>query len=469
MKAISTLAIAAIVIIVIAAIGVAAYFIIHHSSSTTTPTTSSPITLTVVTFSGESAQFIQYAGELFHQLHPNVQVQVIQYPFSQYIDKELTALEAHSSQYDIIGFTSTSALDVEPYLLPLNQSDFNFSDIIYPQEDFGGTYYNITTGKTEIIGIAYETAVYLLAYNATIFGNQTLAQEFEQEYHMNFSPVTYKNWTVVLDVDQFLTSHHITKYGFLIDDHVAHGIIDAFPAVFGWYYFRDTSINMGNPSGLPNYNIMFEGKILPGFNYPLPSFNSTSGVEALITYRELVSYEPNPSQIQISYDNLPSFFSQAAGAFLFTSQLSYINNSKDVLLAPLPGGYAETGTDFLGISKYSAHPQLALEFLQFLVSPNVQEIAFLKFGKFPISKQAFISLISNSSIPAYQREWLQETYIAALNASANPPNIPPTYPSLIPSFNNEVFQFLTAPQYNETYAMQILQQAASAWVKAVSS
>ncbi|MEM0092476.1 MAG: carbohydrate ABC transporter substrate-binding protein, partial [Saccharolobus sp.] len=156
------------------------------------------------------------------------------------------------------------------------------------------------------------------------------------------------------------------------------------------------------------------------------------------------------------------------GAFLFTSQLSYINNSKDVLLAPLPGGYAETGTDFLGISKYSAHPQLALEFLQFLVSPNVQEIAFLKFGKFPISKQAFISLINNSSIPAYQREWLQETYIAALNASANPPNIPPTYPSLIPSFNNEVFQFLTAPQYNETYAMQILQQAASAWVKAVS-
>ncbi|MEM1600339.1 MAG: carbohydrate ABC transporter substrate-binding protein, partial [Sulfolobaceae archaeon] len=71
-------------------------------------------------------------------------------------------------------------------------------------------------------------------------------------------------------------------------------------------------------------------------------------------------------------------------------------------------------------------------------------------------------------IPAYQREWLEETYIAALNASANPPNIPPTYPSLIPSFNNEVFQFLTAPQYNETYAMQILQQAASAWVKAVS-
>ncbi|MEM1630222.1 MAG: carbohydrate ABC transporter substrate-binding protein, partial [Saccharolobus sp.] len=79
MKAISTLAIVAIVIIVIAAIGVAAYFIIHHPSSTT----SSPITLTVVTFSGESAQFIQYAGELFHQLHPNVQVQVIQYPFSQ--------------------------------------------------------------------------------------------------------------------------------------------------------------------------------------------------------------------------------------------------------------------------------------------------------------------------------------------------------------------------------------------------
>ncbi|BFI76570.1 extracellular solute-binding protein [Sulfurisphaera ohwakuensis] len=469
MKAISTIAIAIIVIVVIAIIAAATYFIISsHHTPTTTTTSTTPITLTVVTFSGTSANFIQYAGELFHQLHPNVEVQVVQYPFSEYISKELTALEAHSSQYDIIGFTSTSALSVAPYLLPLNQSDFNFSDIIYPQEDFGGLYYNTSTGKTEIIGIAYETAVYLMAYNMTVFNNQTLAEEFEQEYHMNFSPITYKNWTVVLDVDEFLTSHHITKYGFLIDDHVAHGIIDAFPAVFGWYYFRDSSINLGNPSGIPNYNIMFEGKILPGYNYPLPSFNSTSGVEALMTYRELVNYEPNPSQIQISYDNLPEFFSQAAGAFLFTSQLSYINNSQDVLLAPLPGGYAETGTDFLGISKYSAHPQLALEFLQFLVSPKVQEIAFLKFGKFPVSKEAFNNLISNSSLPYYQREWLQETYIAALNASANPPNIPPTYPKLIPSFNNLVFQFLTSPQYNETYAMEILQQAANEWISALS-
>jgi len=79
---------------------------------------------------------------IFHQIHPNVQVEVIKYPFSEYIQKELTALEAHSSQYDIVGFTSTSALHVAPYLLPLNQSVFNFSDIIYPQEDFGGLYYN---------------------------------------------------------------------------------------------------------------------------------------------------------------------------------------------------------------------------------------------------------------------------------------------------------------------------------------
>jgi len=477
MKAISTLAIAIIIIIVIAVVAAAAYFITSSShpsvATTTTPTiatnTTAPVTLTVVTFSGESANFIQYAGELFHQIHPNVQVEVIKYPFSEYIQKELTALEAHSSQYDIVGFTSTSALDVAPYLLPLNQSVFNFSDIIYPQEDFGGLYYNASTNKTEIIGIAYETAVYLMAYNATIFDNQTLAQEFEQEYHMNFSPITYENWTVVLDVDQFLMSHHITKYGFLIDDHVAHGIIDAFPAVYGWYYFRNSSLNMGNLAGLPNYNIMFEGKILPGFNYPLPSFDSTSGVQALITYRELVSYEPSPSQIQISYDNLPEFFSQGAGAFLFTSQLSYINNSKDVLLAPLLGGYAETGTDFLGISKYSAHPQLALEFLQFLVSPKIQESAFLKYGKSPISKQAFLSLVSNSSLPSYQREWLQETYLSALNATANPPNVPQTYPSLIPSFNNEAFQFLTASQYNEIYAMYVLQQAANAWIKALSS
>ncbi|BBL46459.1 extracellular solute-binding protein [Metallosphaera sedula] len=435
------------------------------TSSTSTTTTSSNVTLTVVTFSGESAQFIQYAGELFHQEHPNVQVQVIQYPFSDYIDKELTVLTGHSSQYDIIGFTSTSAQRVSPYLL--NLTNFNLSQVIAQQEDFGGIIYNVTTGQREVVGVSYETAVYLMAYRESIFSNQTLANEFTSEYHVPFNPNDWTNWTEVIWADQFLTSHNITQYGFLIDDHVSHGIIDAFPAVYGWYYIRDNSISNGT-TGIPGFNIMFTGYIPAGMKFPVPSFNSSAGVEALETYAQLVKYDPNPSQLQVSYDNLPELFPQAPGGFMFTSQLSYLNSSvaQDTYLAPLPGGYAETGTDLLGVSKYSAHPQLAEEFLQFLVSPQVQEIAFLKFGKFPVNQQAFLDLISNTSIPSYQREWLNATYHAALNAWANPPNVPPTYISLITDFNNQVFSYLTGQISNP---QQALETAAQQWATAVES
>ncbi|BCU68963.1 ABC transporter substrate-binding protein [Stygiolobus caldivivus] len=470
MKGLSGKVIGVVVVVLIIIVVLGVYLSTSHPSTaptTPSPTSTSNVTLTVVTFRGQSANFIQYAGELFSQEHPGVTVKVYAYPFSEYITKELTVLEAGSSQYDIIGYTSTSAQKVAPYLITLNQSDFNMSDIIMPQEDFGGIIYNVTSHQNEMIGVAYETAVYLLAYKSNIFDNQTLANEFYQQYHVPFNPAMWDNWTDVIDVDQFLTSHHITEYGFLIDDHVSHGIIDAYPAVFGWYYIRDSSLSQGG-YGIPGFNIMFENYIPSGLSYPLPSFNSTAGVEALETYKALVSYEPNPSSLQVCYGNIGELYSNASGAFLFTTQISELPSSQvnQTLLAPLPGGYAETGTDFLGISKYSLHKQLALEFLQFLLSPKVQELAFLKFDKFPVSKEAFTQLISNSSIPSFQREWLNATYNAALEAWANPPNIPPTYSSLIPDFNNEVYSYLIGQANNPS---SVLQAAASEWVSAVES
>lgn len=441
------------------------------SMSSSVPSTSSPsqlppiplpqgtVNINLITFSGKSAQFLTYAAQQFHKLYPNYTVNVVQEPFSNYISVEKTSLASHSNQYTILGFTSTSALGLQPYLLTLNSSYFNMSDLIQNQEEFGGYYYNSSTG-TQVIGLVYETAVYLMAYNPNIFNNQTLAEEFFSQYHMNFSPTTYQNWTVVLDVDQFLVSHNITKYGFLIDDHEAHGIIDAYPAVYGWYYSRNSSLNAGNPAGLPNFNIMFQGKVTSGLSYPLPSFNSTSGVEALQVYKELVSYEPNPSQIQISYDNLAEFYNQSPGAFLFTSQLSGLKTKYSI--STLPGGYAETGTDFLGINKYSTPSQVAVAelYLRFILSPQMQEVMYYNFGKFPASKTAFQQILGNSSLSSTDLFNLKQVYKAALEAYANPPNIPPTYTSLIPDFNNLIFQYITGQTNDPT---QVLDQAAREW------
>jgi multiple sugar transport system substrate-binding protein len=122
----------------------------------------------------------------------------------------------------------------------------------------------------------------------------------------------------------------------------------------------------------------------------------------------------------------------------------------------------ETGTDFLGISKFSHHKALALEFLQFLLSKQMQEVLYYKFHDFPVLRSVYTDILSNSSLTQSQRQELQTIYQYAQVAYANPPNIPPTYSYLIPTFNGQVYNYLTGQNTNAT---QVLQSAAESWVK----
>ncbi len=439
------------------------------STATSTATSAQNVTLYVVAYKDITADYIGFAGQLFHQLHPNVNVVVITYPFSQYLTNELTALQAHSSRYDLVEFTSTSSLRFVPYVVPLNPymgQLFNASDLIEPQVDFGGVYYNTTNGQTVYIGVPFETDLFTLAYRCSLFSNRTLAQEFYNEYHEDLNPATWQNWTVVLHVDQFFVGHNITRYGVIIADDPSHDIIDAYPAVFGWWYMNNPDLNKGRLGGLPTFNIMFYGAPAPSCPYPLPDFNTTDGIEALKVYKELVSYEPPPNETPVSYNNDPQLYAQYAPAVIFfTSQLSYLPPAvyNDTCLGWLPGGYAETGTTFLAVNKYSAHVDLALQFLAFLVSPQVQVYEFLRFRHFPISKEAYLMLLGNQTLGPHDKELLQAVYTAAQKAWANPPNIPPTAQVLIPTFNQAVYQYLMG----QVDAKTAMDTAAASWINAL--
>ncbi|ABP95342.1 carbohydrate ABC transporter substrate-binding protein, CUT1 family [Metallosphaera sedula] len=486
------IAVIAVVVIVIAAI--AGYMMLSRPSSTpqtptnsgsggsssngTTTSTSSTssggntgnaTTLNIIAWSGICGDYITEAGKLFEQQHPGVKVNVYTYPFSQYISVELTYLKAHSSQFDIMSYTPTSSALIAPYLVPLNLTqDFNTSDLIMPQETYAGIVYNYTTHQNITAGIAYATCVDTLVYNTTIFDNKTLQNEFYNEYHMNFSPQTWQNWTVVIDVDQFLTSHHVTKYGILLPDDTSHNIWNSYLVIFGYYYARNSSLNDGLISGLPEFQVYFQGKILPGYNFPLPSINSTAGVQALEVYKQLVSYMIPPSQVQITYDNIINYLPQSPGMISWPGPLGGLNQSQleQLAYAPLPGGYAVAGSDFVGISKYSQHQQLALEFLQFLVSPQVQAKLFYMYEIFPISKEAYNILLSNTSLPSYERQWLTVMPTIAEEGWDVGPIIPPTYEQLLPTFNNEVLLYLEGQVNNP---QQVLNTIASQWMQYLKS
>ncbi|MGC9112952.1 ABC transporter substrate-binding protein [Acidilobus sp.] len=490
-SSISTAALAAIVvvIVVVAVAGLAIYYT-HRPSKVTTSTTPTPttstttsttstssqqVTLTIATYTGAPQRFLSMAAQLFEQEHPGVVIKVDAYPFTEYITNELTVLKAGESSYDIVTFTPTSARLLAPYVVPLNSSVINTSDILWPAESFGGVIYNATTNTSEMVGVAPWVSNVLIIYNTKYFDNATLQQEFYNEYHMQLNPWTWHNWTVVVDVSQFFVSHNITKYGVLIMDGTAGGDLDSsFESIYGWFYINNQSLNCGTVHGIPGFGIEFYGCYPKGWTYPFPppAINTSAGVQALEILRELVSYEPSPTVFQVSFDNTPELFAEGYGpaAVNYASRLAAILaqnvSPSEIGLAPLPGNYSMAGGTYFGISRYSQNKQLALEFLQFVESPQVQEEMFLKLGLFPISKQAYSVLLSNSSVPAYEKNWLLANEISAEYGNAWEPLVPVTL-QLGNALGNALLNYLENPTSQSP--QQVLNSVAAQYISILKS
>jgi multiple sugar transport system substrate-binding protein len=482
-------AIIVVIIVVIAVAGAAAYYMISKRPATTTSTppvttttpvtTSTPpgaVTLVVATYSGAPAEpILRLAASIFEQEHPGVTVDVVTFPYGQYISNELTALRAAaaggSNQYDVVTYTTTTVGQLAPYLLPLNSSVINETDILPPDLKAAGLYRDPLTGSVTWVGVPIQTDGIVILYNKNLFNNITLQQEFYSEYHVQLSPETWGNWTTVLYVDQFFTSHSITKYGVLLQTVPGSLPENSFMLVFGYYYVHNSTLNCGNPFGVTGFGTLYMGCIPSGWTFPPPSFNNSVGVQALETLKELVSYEPNPAQLQVSFDNSLQFLltGQAPAIAGYLGQLPKVAgtpNASMIGVAPLPGNTIRIGLTYIGVSKYSAHKKLALEFLQLVESPQFQEIAFVQTYVFPSSRQAYKLILSNSSIPLYLRQWAQ----AALTAANSTAYIAHYFPGLTGSVYNQagnyLYEYITG---SISDPMQALQEAAATLARAVET
>jgi multiple sugar transport system substrate-binding protein len=129
-----------------------------------------------------------------------------------------------------------------------------------------------------------------------------------------------------------------------------------------------------------------------------------------------------------------------------------------------PGGYAETGTDFYAINQYSNNKALAGEFIEYLLTPTINAQIYQYAGEFPISKAGTALLTSNTTISQPARNVIQEVFNTGAVGWANPPNLPITSSTLIPAFNQPIYNFLTGTTNSTSAAQQALNSAASAWV-----
>lgn len=181
-RAIGTTAIAVIVIvlIVIAGVGYYAYTLFQPTAPTTK--------LTVITFTDPSNAWLQAAAKSFDASHPGVNITVVAQRFSSYTTTELTSLEAQSPTYNIITYTSTSALGFANYVANLQgKVTINSTDIPGPQLNFGG-YDQLSNGTRELIGVPYDASTFTIFYNKTLLSNAALNSQFQQEYGFSLSP-----------------------------------------------------------------------------------------------------------------------------------------------------------------------------------------------------------------------------------------------------------------------------------------
>jgi multiple sugar transport system substrate-binding protein len=259
----------------------------------------------------------------------------------------------------------------------------------------------------------------------------------------------------------------------ITDGSESHDIIDTYPAIYGYYYAKDSSISDNNPDGgLLNYNIMFNG-YAGSSGIPATSFNGTSGTQALQMMYNLMKYDPQPAGTTVNYGTVfaPLQSGEAWGALMFTADastlLSSASISKSIAVSTCPGGYAETGTDFYAINQYSKNPTLAAAFIQYLISPTVNAQIYYISGEFPISKAATAILTADTSIPQQARNVIQEVYNTGAVGWANPPNLVITSSTLIPAFNEPVYSFLTGTTNSTSAAQTALSAAAAAWIKDV--
>jgi len=79
-------AVIVVVIVVIAVAGAVAYYMISKRS-----TPPGAVTLVVATYKGAPAEpILELAASIFEQEHPGVTVDVVTFPYNDYIDNELT-------------------------------------------------------------------------------------------------------------------------------------------------------------------------------------------------------------------------------------------------------------------------------------------------------------------------------------------------------------------------------------------
>jgi len=449
------------------------------AATTTAPSTTSQLSgsLTILTPSGDPTllPFIQMVANDFMAKYPGVTVQVQPVPYAQLVTTALTSLRNQNPSPDLIIYYPSQASTLGPYLLDVRpyftKGVFNLSDI--PPSTLLPTYLlDSQGGIVKVSGVPFQQVFgYALVYQKSIFQNQTLKSEFESKYGFPFDPTKWDTWDKLITAAQFIQSSGVTKYALLFPDGLTQSIFNGYVAIFFTYALNDscTAVPSASAQGVPVQGYWAFFKEVNGTI--VPTINCTAGIEALETHKALIQFEPPIDQQAMEYDQLRDLFLTGDYAMVaaWTSFIPIYNNASvskvagNIGIAPLPSVATGQAPTFIGINPNSKNPDLAAQFIAFMMTPQEYKKGAELYGFLPatFSGMEEAAQVNQTAWVANFIPLLKEMTIPDLKRMALVNYITNFFTDLRPIFINTAADYFRG-KITAEYAMNYI---ADQWVK----
>lgn len=333
---------------------------------------------------------LQIAVDLFMERNPDVEIELLKLPYKGLYEKLVIDLSAGTGAYDIVMLDDPWATEFMSlgWLKSLEELGYT------PDPDFVSTAlavcrYPYPDGT--LYALPHVGNVELFAYRKDLF----------EKYGLTSPP---KTWADVLEAAAVISANEPGVHGVVFRGRKGNPIVTGFlPILWGF-----------------GANIVEDGKVV---------LNSREAVAALKFFLLLKQYAPEGVEIWNSSEVKEALLAGDAAIAIevwpaWVPDLDNPEKSKvvgKVEIAPAPGLVEKSspmlGTWLLGISSASRHKELALKFLEFVTSAEIQKVLTLKAGHAPTR----VSVLTDPEVVAKYR-WFP-SQLAALESAVPRPRV----------------------------------------------
>jgi len=422
----------AVIAVLVVVVLVLAVLYVTKPTAPSKTTTSSVAVVNMPVYSAVYPGVLNLSKE-FMNANPGIKVTLTSYSYDDLQTQEFDAIATHSSQWSVFMWDCIWAgtMATATYRWNVLEADYpsvwaQYSHVDSPNNTFPlqqEAYDTTPSGQT--FGLVWNANVQTLFYNASLFSNATIQNEFKTMFGFPLpNPVDGMNLTVFQDVANFFTksynSNSPTQYGVALMNR-GHDIFYEFLNFFAPFRMSPQGIA---EYGQPPYSYFTYFGSVNGT--VVPAVNGTIGLQALEYYGNISKDAPAP--VTTGYGEAQSYFTSGTTAMLLGWGLQGIPiisqiGMKNFGIAPVPGGWPDDGVWSIGVNQYAANPEAAWKWVLFLTSPSSEEYLWNTTSSVPGNVTA-----ANSLVSAYP--WLQialnslEGHGTGIYGAAHRPTIP---------------------------------------------